>query len=145
MTMTNVADPLFIDTNVLVYAAWHAAPLHTQARTAIATHRAAGAQLVISRQIIREFLATLNRPQSGIALATLVREVRAFEVGMIVGDETAATTAALLTLLPQAAGARVHDVNIVATMQVYGVQRILTNNPGDFVPFAHMITIIPLV
>lgn len=37
------------------------------------------------------------------------------------------------------------DVNIVATMQVYGVRHILTNNPDDFKPFAHLITIIPLM
>lgn len=143
--MTNAADPLFIDTNILVYASWKVAPLHNQARAVIATHRAAGVPLVISRQIIREYLATLNRPSSGVGLATLIAEVQAFEAGMRVCDETAATTVILLSLLPQATGVRVHDVNIVATMQVYGVRQILTNNPDDFKPFAHLITIIPLL
>lgn len=57
------AEPMFVDTNVLVYASWRAAPLHTQT---LAAYRAAGVPLVISRQIIREFFATLYRPRSGI-------------------------------------------------------------------------------
>ncbi len=144
-TPMSAADPVFIDTNVLVYAAWAVAPLHQQARASLAAHHAAGTPLVISRQVIREFLAMLNRPTSGISLKTLIAEVHAFEAAMHVYDETAATTRMLLTLLPQAAGVRVHDVNIVATMQVYDVRYILTNNPDDFHPFAHLITIIPLV
>lgn len=101
MTKMNVADPLFVDTNVLVYAAWTVAPLHRQARATIAAHHAAGTPLVISRQVIREFLATLNRPGSGVSLGTLIAEVQAFETGMRVCDETAGTTTTLLTLLPQ--------------------------------------------
>jgi predicted nucleic acid-binding protein len=44
----------------------------------------------------------------------------------------------------QPAGRHVYDVNIVATMQAYGIQNLLTNNPGDFAPFASIITILPL-
>jgi hypothetical protein len=33
----------------------------------------------------------------------------------------------------------------VATMLVYGVRRLLTNNPDDFVRFAAFIDVIPLV
>jgi predicted nucleic acid-binding protein len=71
--MTSAADPLFVDTNILVYASWTA------------------------------------------------------------------------TLLPQASGVRVHDVNIVATMQTGGVQHLLTNNLSDFAPFSHLITVLPVV
>jgi hypothetical protein len=39
---------------------------------------------------------------------------------------------------------QVHDTNIVATMLVYGIRRILTNNPDDFAPFASVTTIVPL-
>jgi predicted nucleic acid-binding protein len=143
--MTNVADPIFVDTNIIVYASWSAAPLHQQARQTLAQAAAAGAPLVISRQVIRVFLATLNRPRSGLALPDLIAEVQAFDRNFLIADETAATTAALLALLPQASGMQVHDVNIVATMQVMGIQRLLTNNPNDFTVFEHMITIMPLV
>lgn|SRR5262249_14662072 len=143
--MTSAADPLFVDTNVLVYASWAAAPLHTHARSVLATHRNAGAPLYISRQVIREWLATLNRPRTGLALADLIAEAQAFDAHFTILDDIATTTANLLALLPQASGVRVHDVNIVATMQAGGVQRLLTNNPSDFAAFSHLITVLPLV
>jgi predicted nucleic acid-binding protein len=38
----------------------------------------------------------------------------------------------------------VHDANIVATMQVYGVRHLLTHNTADFARFSHLITVVPL-
>ena len=143
--VTTATEPLFLDTNVLVYASLVASPLHATARGAIESHEAAAVPLVISRQILREFLATLNRPQVGIPVATLTAQVRHFESRFRIIEDSAAVTAALLTLLQQGVGRRVHDANIVATMQVGGVRRLLTNNPGDFTEFAHIIAVIPLV
>lgn len=48
-------------------------------------------------------------------------------------------------LLPQAAGVRVHDVNIVASMQSAAVRRLLTHNPDDFAPFQEQIAILTLL
>jgi predicted nucleic acid-binding protein len=107
--MTSAAEPIFVDTNVLVYATWAAAPLHAHARSLLATYRATGASLLISRQVIREWLATLNRPRTGLALADLITEAQTFDQHFVVLDDTAATTARLLALLPQASGVRVHD------------------------------------
>jgi predicted nucleic acid-binding protein len=110
----------------------------------LTVHRRAGASLYISRQVIREWLATLNRPRTGLVLADLIAEAQAFETHFAILDDTAITTANLLALLPQASGTRVHDVNIVATMQAGGVRRLLTNNPNDFVAFGHLVTVLPL-
>ena len=143
--MTSAAEPIFVDTNVLVYATWAAAPLHAHARNVLATYRAAGASLLISRQVIREWLATLNRPRTGLALADLITEAQTFDQHFVVLDDTAATTARLLALLPQASGARVHDANIVATMLVAGVRQLLTNNPTHFTAFAPQVVVVPLV
>jgi len=41
-------------------------------------------------------------------------------------------------------GKQVHDANIVATMLVYGIPRLLTANPSDFARFAHLLTVEPL-
>jgi predicted nucleic acid-binding protein len=41
-------------------------------------------------------------------------------------------------------GKQVHDANIVATMQVYGIRRLLTHNTSDFVRFSAFITVVPL-
>jgi hypothetical protein len=61
-----------------------------------------------------------------------------------VAEEGPLVTAQLLAFLEQGLSCQVHDTNIVATMLTYGIQRILTNNPDDFAPFASLITIIPL-
>jgi predicted nucleic acid-binding protein len=61
---TTAADPVFIDTNVLVFANTATAPLHAEAQAALQSYAASGAELWISRQILREYLATLSRPQS---------------------------------------------------------------------------------
>ncbi len=55
-------------------------------------------------------------------------------------------TANLLTLVQQipTGGKQVHDANIVATMQTYGITRLLTHNVADFVRFQPLITIVPL-
>jgi len=129
----------------LVYASWTTAPLHAHTQRVLTDHRAAGATLYISRQIIREWLATLNRPRTGLALSALIAEAQAFANHFVILDDTATVTAQLLTLLPQSSGMRVHDVNIVATMQAAGIRRLLTNNPSDFAPFAQVITILPLM
>jgi len=50
----------------------------------------------------------------------------------------------LVTAVPTR-GRRIHDANIVATMLVYGVRRLLTNNTDDFVRFAAFIDVLPLV
>jgi len=51
---------------------------------------------------------------------------------------------ALVTAVPTR-GRRIHDANIVATMLVSGVRRVLTHNTDDFVRFAAFIEVIPLL
>jgi predicted nucleic acid-binding protein len=61
-------------------------------------------------------------------------------------DETPEVTDRLLALLQviPARGAQMYDAKLVATMQVYGIQQLLTGNEDDFVRFASVITIVPL-
>ncbi len=88
-------------------------------------------------------------PLHAVALMRLqeVARVRYFQRRFQVADETAVVTARLLTLLRTipAGGAQIHDANIVATMQAYGIQRLLTENVADFARFSGVITIVPLV
>jgi predicted nucleic acid-binding protein len=42
-------------------------------------------------------------------------------------------------------GKQVHDANIVATMQVYGIDQLLTHNVTDFDRFTEFITVLPLI
>jgi predicted nucleic acid-binding protein len=109
----------------------------------------AGIQFWVSRQILREYLASLTRPQiftEPIAIARLAAEVRFFEDRFRVVEDNSQVTTRLLTLMEQipVGGRQVHDANIVATMLVYGVGQLLTHNVADFNRFSEFITVLPL-
>ena len=61
---TTAADPVFVDTNILVFANTATAPFHAEAQAALLSLATPGVELWISRQVLREYLATLSRPQS---------------------------------------------------------------------------------
>jgi predicted nucleic acid-binding protein len=148
--VTTGVNSVFVDTNVLVYANVASAPLHQEALEAIRVQRHAGATLWVSRQVLREYLATLSRSQTYTVLVSktiLTAQVRAFEHEFQIADESAAVTNNLLALYETVnlGGKQVHDANIVATMQVYGITHLLTHNVSDFVRFSGLITVIPLV
>lgn len=143
------ADRIFVDTNVLVYATVAAAPVHAAARQALADRRASGTELWISRQILREYVAVLTRPQTfarPISMTDVAADVRSFERQLQVADDTAPVTAQLLQLLEEVptGGKQVHDTNIVATMLVHGITTLLTGNAADFARFEPRITVEPL-
>lgn len=144
--MTTVAvDAIFLDTNILVYASVDTSPFYDLARVAITAYEESRTPLWISRQVLREYLATLARPRVGIPITELTAAVRQFSVRFQVAEEGPLVTTQLLTLLEHGYSTQIHDTNIVATMQTIGVTRILTNNPDDFLPFASRITVIPLL
>ncbi len=148
--MTTAADPVFVDTNVLVYSRIAGHPLETQALTKIGNLAAAGHPLWVSRQVLREFLATMSRPGTlpvPAPMAALIADVRFFESTFLVAEDDPRVTAHLLNLLAAiaCAGKQVHDANIVATMLAYGLPKLLTHNVADFNRFASHITILPLV
>jgi predicted nucleic acid-binding protein len=147
---TGAVDPSFIDTNVLVYATVPVSPLHAAAVAALAAERAAGRPLWVSRQVLREYLAVLSRPNvfnPSFSAAQLVQQVLALQALFLVAEDSAAVTANLLNLLTTVpvGGKQVHDANIVATMQAYNIPRLLTHNTADFARFASVITVVPLV
>lgn len=147
---TGAADPLFVDTNVLVFASVPEAPLHATALSAIQHWTRAGAELWMSRQILREFLATLSRPQTfgdPVPVLLLTPQIRFFERSFRVAEDSPAVTARLLALIERipTGGKQIHDANIVATMLTFGVGRLLTHNVADFTRFGQLITVVPLV
>jgi len=100
--------------------------------------------------VLREYLVAMTRPgelTGTIPLPALLNDVRYVAQRFRVADEGAPVTAQLLALLTEipVAGRQVHDANIVATMLVYGVRRVLTHNTEDFVRFAAFIEVLPLV
>jgi len=61
--VNGVDEPVFLDTKLLVYANVAESPVHDAALAAIETRYEVGIELWISRQVLREFLAVLSRPQ----------------------------------------------------------------------------------
>jgi predicted nucleic acid-binding protein len=148
MKMTGV-DRLFVDTNVLIYATNASSPWHGLANTALQEARQLGIELIISTQILREYLATATRLSgtgSGRPLADIFENLQTFQREFTVVEDTRLVAAALENLARSVAvaGKQVHDANIVAAMQVYGIRHLLTNNGEDFARFVQFITIVPL-
>ena len=149
-TAAAAPEPVFVDTNVLVYAAIPAFPLHVDARTRLTELEAAGAPLWISRQTLREYLSALSRPSTytpPIPTTSLLADVSALTSRFQVVEDGPAVTAALLTLLAAVTcgGKQVYDANIVATMTTRGIRKLLTHNVSDFSRFSAWIDILPLV
>ncbi len=128
---------MFIDTNVLVYARFVAAPWHERARQSLERAGAGDGVPRISRQVVREYLMAATRPQSWSAplpMAEAVLDVERFHESLEILDEGPQVTAWLLTLCREVpvSGKQVHDANIVATMLAHGERRLLTFNATDF-------------
>lgn len=146
---TMVVSSAFVDTNILSYAQLAKSPFHLQAKARLLEFEAQGVELWISRQILREYLAVMTRPGTltgQIPVADLIRDTQDFEAQFRIAEDSQIVTENLRTILRQVAvgGKQVHDANIVATMQAYGIPQLLTHNVGDFTRFGRLITVLPL-
>ena len=128
---------MFADTNILVNARFAEASDHHRARGWLESALNDPEPLRISRQIIREYLAVVTRPQTWMVpltseqvLADVNRMHRDFEIL----EDGLAVTETLLTLFRETpvGGRQIHDANIVATMLAHGERRLLTFNTADF-------------
>ncbi len=140
------AEPLFIDTNILIYANVATAPLHDAALKTLRDAHRAKRILWISRQVLREFIATRTRPQTfarPLPPDIMIERIRYLEERFQVADDTAAVTEQLVKLMGdfKIGGKQIHDANIVATMQAYAIPCLLTHNSKDFERFGEIIRI----
>ena len=140
---------MFVDTNVLVNARFEEAADHHRARIRLERSAHNYESLRISRQIIREYLATVTRPQTwlvpltlGQALDDVNRMLNTYGI-LEDGPEVTETLIALLREAP-AGGRQIHDANIVATMLAYGERRLLTFNLADFRRYGDRIELIDI-
>lgn len=128
---------MFIDTNVLVNARVPGADQHDIARELL--HRAFGeaAPPTASRQVLREYIAVVTRPQPWaiqISLEDALDDVERLAASIRIledGPQVAETFIALCREVP-VGGRQIHDANIVATMLAYGERQLLTFNTADF-------------
>ena len=87
--MTN-AEPLFVDTNILIYANVATAPLHEAALESLQDAYRAKRPLWISRQVLREFIAARTRPQTFARPSTpdvVIERVRYLETRFQIADD----------------------------------------------------------
>lgn len=106
---------VFVDTNVLVYSTVRNCPGFHKARAWLDRMLKRGDSLVITPQIIREYLVVLTRGKiftETFTIDQVLREVEAILKTVSVLDETV-------------------QANLVAVMLTYGVQRLATYNIAD--------------
>ena len=128
---------MFVDTNILVNARIREAPHHDSARDSLERALRGPELLRISRQIMREYLAVVTRPQAWpvpITRSEALDDVRRLDDAFQVLEDGPRVTDMLVDLCRDVAvgGRQVHDANIVATMLAYGERRLITLNGGDF-------------
>lgn len=135
---------MFIDTNVLIHARISESPDHQIARARLQRAVRDSEPLRISRQVVREYLAVITRPQTWLvpltreeALANASRLLSGFQI-LEDGPAVTETLLALCRAIP-VGGGQIHDANIVATMLTHGERRLLTFNTADFRRYTHHI------
>ncbi len=140
---------MFIDTNVLVNSRVPGAPHHDDARASLERAFRDPEPMRISRQVIREYLAVVTRPQTWPVAIT--REEAMEDVSRLTGsfqvlEDGPAVTELLVALCREvpAGGRQIHDANIVATMLARGERRLLTFNVADFRRYGDRIELVDI-
>jgi predicted nucleic acid-binding protein len=147
--MTSLDAKVFLGINVLLRATIDAVQLHREALALVEAQHDDGKELWISRQVIREYMVFITRPQAFFTpmnVEEVEERVNRIQSIFQVADETGDVTARLLQLIKQypTGGKQIHDANIVATMLVNGIDTLLTQNIDDMKRFEKEITLIPL-
>lgn len=145
---TTDVDRLFVDTNILIYATNESSPWYGAANTALQTARQRSVELILSTQVLREYLAAATRPAKtgNLPLSKILANFQTFQTDFTVVEETKSGLAFLADFLRTIplGGKQIHDANIVATMLTYNIPTLLTHNTDDFKRFSHLITVLPL-
>lgn len=140
-------EPIFVDTNVLIYASQKQSSFHVQSVAWLDQARRDSRELWISRQVLREYLSAVTRPQHQQALlptSEAIMDVQGFERDFNIAEDGPQAFGELLSLLARfpTAGKQVHDANLVATMLACGITRLLTFNTGDFRRFSPVVELV---
>ena len=127
-----------IDTNVLLRGAMTTSSRHSAAAGAIAALLARGDDAVLAPQVLMEFWSVATRPVGvngfGWPLDVVRTEIDRLLDQFLLLPETPAVFGEWLRLATQhgVVGKRVHDMRLVAVMNVHQIPRLLTFNTSDF-------------
>ncbi len=140
---------IFVDTSVLIYSTNALSPWRKMAINALQKARNLEFELVVSRQVFQEYLAIITCPDQNNdvpPVPRIIENIRIFQGEFTVVGGKQETMPTLLELLQEfpVRGKEIYNASIVATMLVYGIEHLLTNNVDDFKCFAEKIHILPL-
>jgi predicted nucleic acid-binding protein len=137
---TTDAKPLFVDTNVLVYANNKESAQCEVARERLDALTRSGNTLFVSSQVIREYLVVMTRPgfvEKPISLKSALEDAERMmnELALLFPDRNSMDKLMELILKYEIRGKRIHDAAIVSLMLTNGITDILTHNTDDFKSF----------
>lgn len=143
MTTTG-GEPALLDTNVLLDATDTRRPRHG----AVLAILGQGRNLLISAQIVREYLVVATRPVPanglGMGLEDALGNMEEFRKVARLLPEEKPVLPRFLALVREVGcrGKKVHDAFVVATMVVHDVKTLVTSNPGDFSRFGDLVNVV---
>jgi predicted nucleic acid-binding protein len=145
-----LVEPGILDANILAYAVNADAPQHAASRALLEAARNPSIALYVTSQILCEFYSLITNPRR-VAVASsptsalrMISAILAFP-GLHVLPTPARAVVGWMELLQRhpVTGGDVFDLQIVATMQANGVQRIYTFNTADFEVFPELTVMTP--
>ena len=142
-----MVNRIFVDTNILLRLTISQFPLHLEVKSFVTKLIENNSEMWINRQIVREYLNQVTRPQSFMNPLTIIQaeaQYRQIQSLFRIADETDIITERLIALLKEhpTGGKQIHDTNIVATMLTVGVKQLVTLNTSDFSRFGNKITML---
>ncbi len=133
-----LGERVFLDTNVLLESTDIGRACHSQATMIFRDGPSAGVELLISGQVIREYLVVATRSVEKNGLGLSIRDahenMKRFRQRTSLVAETEQVSELLLRWAMEfrIVGNRLHDLNILATAHQAGINRLLTANLNDF-------------
>ncbi len=129
-------ERIFLDTNILVYLANEDSVFHSAALLKF-KEVSCNHEIWISRQVLREYAVVMTREglvEKPLPSEEIVIDIKQWSNCFNVADETRAVTDMLLEIIEKykIKGKKVHDANIVATMEVNEIKKLFTMNIEDF-------------
>jgi predicted nucleic acid-binding protein len=140
---------LLVDTNVLLEATDEGRPLHAQAMALFRHAAEDGLDLFIGTQVVREYLVVATRPIEnnglGMNTASAIDNIQAFEKRASLVAESLRAGEVFVEWAGrfQVQGKKLHDLQILATASVAGMNALITANERDF-PMSSPLNLIPL-
>jgi len=144
-----MAEPVFLDANILVYAANEDSPYHAKAKAVIWSVNDGDLLACLSTQVLAEFYATVTNPKQvarPLKPAEAVEAVEGYldsDILQLAPNEGTLRLTLELAKQHQVVGLDIFDVQIVATMLQNGVGTIYTANVSDFMKYSEIETVNP--